>query len=150
MVRVFAHAATGVRQTFKLLRELNEIQLSARSASIAVAGDVVIVWQTLSPIGLSGPVLRQALTAVGGVADSVGMLVASVFDGQTRTRSSDRSPRTRGDSLIRCARQADRRDPGRILRSLKSDPIGRPHLRINRVPRNAGLLVRATIRPCSP
>jgi hypothetical protein len=83
MVRVFAHAATGVRQTFKLLRELNEIQLSARSASIAVADDVVIVWQTLSPIGLTAPVLRQALTAVGGVADSVGMLVASVFDGQT-------------------------------------------------------------------
>ena len=83
MVRVVAHAATGVRSTFKLLRELNEIQLSARSASIAIAGDVVIVSQTISPIGLTAPVLRQALVAVGGVADSVGMLVASVFDGRT-------------------------------------------------------------------
>ena len=83
MVRVVAHAATGVRSTFKLLRELNEIQLSARSASIAIAGDVVIVSQTISPIGLTAPVLRQALVAVGGVADSVGMLVASVFDGRS-------------------------------------------------------------------
>lgn len=83
MVRVTAHAAYGIRSSAKVLRELNDIQARLLSASIRLAGDVVVVSQTLSPIGLTQPVLAQALAAVGGVAADIGPLLAAVFDGAT-------------------------------------------------------------------
>jgi hypothetical protein len=83
MVRVFAHAAFGVESTKKLLVELNEIQQRCVSASVYWAGGAVIVSQSISPIGLTGPVLAQALAAVGGVADDIGLLLAGVYGGST-------------------------------------------------------------------
>jgi hypothetical protein len=83
LVRVFAHAARGLKPTAKLFTELNEIQRRALSASIMLYDDVVVVQQTISPIDLSGPVLAQALRAVGGVADDIGILLASMFNGVT-------------------------------------------------------------------
>jgi hypothetical protein len=59
MVRVFAHAAYGLKR------------------------DVVVVSQTVSPIGLTQPVLAQAMDAVGSVADDIGTLLAAMFDGAT-------------------------------------------------------------------
>ena len=83
MVRVFAHAAYGLRPTLKVLREINEIQGRALSARVELRRDVVVVSQTVSPIGLTQPVLAQALDAVGSVADDIGTLFAAMFDGAT-------------------------------------------------------------------
>lgn len=83
MVRVFAHAAYGLRPTLKVLREINDIQSRAATARVELRNDVVVVSQTLSPIGLTRPVLAQALNAVGNVADDIGTLFAAMFDGAT-------------------------------------------------------------------
>jgi hypothetical protein len=83
MVRVFGHAAYGLKPTLKVLRELNEIQRRALSARVELRGDVVVVSQTLSPVGLTQSVLAQALDAVATVAADVGTLLAGMFDGST-------------------------------------------------------------------
>jgi hypothetical protein len=83
MVRVFAHAAFGMKPTAALLRELNEIQHRTLSAAVELSGDAVVVSQTVSPIGLTQPVLAQALTAVSTLADDIGPLLAALFDGST-------------------------------------------------------------------
>jgi hypothetical protein len=83
MVRVFAHAAYGLKPTLKVLREINEIQRRALSARVELRQDVVVVSQTISPIGLTQPVLAQAMDAVATVADDIGTLFAVMFDGRT-------------------------------------------------------------------
>ena len=83
MVRVFGHAATGLKPSMKLLVELNDIERRALSASVVLERDAVIVSQTISPIALTAPVLGQALDSVGGVADDIGLLLAGVFGGAT-------------------------------------------------------------------
>jgi len=83
MVRVFAHAVHGVRASAKLYRELNDIQARSLSAHIEYGRGVVCVSQTISPIGLTAPILRQALDAVGGTAAEIGGLLAAMFDGDT-------------------------------------------------------------------
>ena len=82
-VRVFAYAAEGIRSSAALLRERNDIQLRTMTASIMWSDGRVVVSQTISPIGLTRPVLAQALTAVGGVADDIGLLLAGMFNGKT-------------------------------------------------------------------
>ncbi|MDT4916664.1 MAG: hypothetical protein QOI15_1777 [Pseudonocardiales bacterium] len=86
MVRVFAHAAYGLKPTLKVLRELNEIQHRSLSARVELRRDVAVVSQTISPIGLTQAVLAQAMGAVGTVADDVGTLLAAMFDGSTPFR----------------------------------------------------------------
>jgi hypothetical protein len=83
MVRVFAHAAYGLKPTLKVLRELNEIQRRALSARVELRGDVVVVSQTISPVGLTRPVLAQAMDAVATLAADIGTLLAVMFDGGT-------------------------------------------------------------------
>ena len=83
MVRVLAHAAYGVKPTLKLLRELNDVQGRSLTTRVELRRDVVVVSQTLSPLGLTQPVLAQALDAVSAVADDIGTLVAVMFDGAT-------------------------------------------------------------------
>jgi hypothetical protein len=83
MVHVFAHAACGLKPTAKVLRELNDIQNRALSARVSLADGCVLVSQVLSPIGLTQPVLAQALRAVAGVAEETGPLIAAMFDGCT-------------------------------------------------------------------
>lgn len=82
-VRVFAHAAHSIKPTAAMFRELNDIQLRTTSCSIMWASGEVIVSQTISPIGLTGPVLAQAINAVGGVAADIGLLLALTFNGGT-------------------------------------------------------------------
>jgi hypothetical protein len=83
MVRVFAHAAYGVRSSAKLLRQLNDVQRGSLSARVEFSSGVVLVSQTVNPVGLTGPVLGQAVEAVGGLADEIGCLVAALYDGAT-------------------------------------------------------------------
>lgn len=82
MVRVFAHATYGVRPSAKLRTELTEIQRRALSARVDLLRDMVVVSQTLSPIGMTAPVLHQALDAVGFLASEVGPLLAAMFNGE--------------------------------------------------------------------
>lgn len=83
MVRVWSHAANQLKPSAKLLRELNDIQLRSLSAAISLNGGAVVVQQTISPIGLTQPVLGQALTAVRNIAGDVGLLLASMYGGST-------------------------------------------------------------------
>ncbi len=83
MVRVFAHAACELKPSLRLFRELNDIERRALSCAVLLEGDTVVVSQTLSPVGLTAPVLQQALDAVGGVAEDIGVLLAALFGGQT-------------------------------------------------------------------
>lgn len=83
MVRVWSHAAYGLKQAAKLLRELNDIQSKSLSAATFLSGHIVVVEQTLSPIGLTQPVLAQALNAVRTVANDIGLLIAAMYGGRT-------------------------------------------------------------------
>lgn len=83
MVRVWAYAAEGIKPTVALWRELNDIQCRCLTTAVAWVKGRVVVSQTLSPIGLSRPVLSQALNAVADVADDVGLLLAGMFGGST-------------------------------------------------------------------
>src|SRR3954452_11057920 len=56
MVRVWGHAADGLKPTAAVLREVNELQCQALTVRIALVGDTVQVSQTISPIGLTLPV----------------------------------------------------------------------------------------------
>ena len=83
MVRVFAHAATGLKPSLKLFTELNEIERRALSAAVVLEHGTVVVSQTISPVGLTAPVLQQALRSVGGVAEDIGLLLAGMYGGST-------------------------------------------------------------------
>ena len=82
------HAAYGLKPTAKLLRELNEIQGRSLSAAIYLSDDVVMVAQTMNVIGLTRPVLAQALAAVRSLADDIGFLLAGMYGGQTPLSAS--------------------------------------------------------------
>jgi hypothetical protein len=82
-VRVFAHAAFGMKPSLKLLRELNDIQQRLVTACVVLHGDAVVISQTVSALGLTQPVLAQAMGAVSSAAADVGPLLAVVFDGST-------------------------------------------------------------------
>lgn len=82
-VRVFAYAAIGLKPSARLLRELNEMQVAAHCATIALCDDRVVVSYVMSPYGLTRRSLHAALRAVAGVAGDVGPLLAAMFDGQT-------------------------------------------------------------------
>jgi hypothetical protein len=83
MVRVWAHAAHGVKPTMAVLRELNEIQGRAVSAHVHHNNGCIVVSQTISPVGLTGEVLMQAVDTVSSIADDIGPLFAAMFGGAT-------------------------------------------------------------------
>jgi hypothetical protein len=76
-------SATGEGRSAKLLRELNEVQHRSLSARIELVDDLVLVSQTVSPYGLTGPVLAQAMEAVGSTAAHIGPLLVALFGGST-------------------------------------------------------------------
>ena len=82
-VRVWAHAALGIKPSLAMWRELNDIQRRCLTSSVMWSSGVVVVTQTISAVGLTRPVLAQALNAVGNVADDIGILLASMFGGST-------------------------------------------------------------------
>lgn len=83
MVHVLAHAVCGLKSSAKLLREMNDVQARALSARVTLVDGCVLVSQVVNPIGLTQPVLAQALVAVGGIADDIGALYAVMYDGTT-------------------------------------------------------------------
>lgn len=91
MVRVFGHAAIGVRPSLKLYRELSEIQKGVLSATVTHSDDLVLVSQTISPIGLTQPVLAQAINSVASITAEIGPLIAAMFGGATPCPSDQSS-----------------------------------------------------------
>ena len=83
MVKIFAHAATHVKRSAKLLAELNELNLRARTAKVFWADGLLIVTQSILAEGLTPSALEQARTCVASVAEDIGTLAAALFDGCT-------------------------------------------------------------------
>lgn len=82
-VRVFAHAAHGVKPSGRLLREVNELNGRSTWARVVVANGVVRVTSELHWAGVDRLALEQAIRAVGTVADDIGALMAAVYGGDT-------------------------------------------------------------------
>ncbi len=86
LVRVFAHAAYGVKQSAALLREINAINLRARFATICWSDGVVSVHSALPVESLDRGSLRLAIDTVVRVADDISDLTATVFGGRLPAR----------------------------------------------------------------
>ena len=91
MIRGFAHAAIGVSPSLKLFLELNDISPRAVSAKVDLSQGTVVVSQTIKAVGLTRPVLRQAIHALAGIADDTRLLLAATFGGSTHFPTEDRA-----------------------------------------------------------
>jgi len=83
MVKVLAHAATGVKKSVKLLTEINELNARARTARTFWADGYLVVTQSILADGVTPRSLGQACASVGSVAEDIGTLAAAFFDGAT-------------------------------------------------------------------
>ena len=83
LIRVFAHAATGVKRSARLLAELNELNQRARAAKVYWENDCVVVTQTLPSTAVTAESMHQVCCSVGSIAVDVGVLAAAMFDGGT-------------------------------------------------------------------
>ncbi len=83
IVSVFGIAVSGLPQTKRLLRELNEINANSRLAHVYWESDCVFVEYSLPVHILDGRTLAAACAAVGGKAARTGPLIAAVFGGRT-------------------------------------------------------------------
>ena len=82
-VRVFAHAAHGLKTSAKLLREVNELNVQSRWARLALHEGTVRVSVELHWSAVDRLALEHSLRAVGQVSDDVGALLATVYGGST-------------------------------------------------------------------
>ncbi len=82
-VDVFAHAAIGVKQSARLLREINDMTAGMIRGRIFVRGGVVVVEDSLAAPAVTTEELVRSCTCVGTVANDLGALLAAMFDGQT-------------------------------------------------------------------
>jgi Putative bacterial sensory transduction regulator len=82
-VRVFAHAAHGLKRTAKLLTEINEVNARSRWARVFWDHGRVIVAAELPWTAIDRPALDQFMRSVGTVADDIGAMLAAVYGGQT-------------------------------------------------------------------
>lgn len=82
-VRVFAHAAVGLRPSAKLTREVNELNDKAMWVKVVLAGRLVGVSTVLHWSAVDRIALELALRQVGAIADDIGVLLAGVYGGHT-------------------------------------------------------------------
>ena len=82
-VRVFGHAAYGLKPTAKLLNELNDLNVRARWATLALRDGIVEVSRDLHWTAVDRISLDAAIHGVGQVAGDVGPLLAAVHGGRT-------------------------------------------------------------------
>lgn len=85
-LRVLAQAAVDVRNSSKLLNELNDFNAHAWSVTAYWANDCVVLDQAILAEGVNRETLTRACADVGQAAHDIGVLVASVFDGRTPYR----------------------------------------------------------------
>ena len=82
-VQVFAHAAHGVKQSARLLREVNDVNARLVDGRVYWRGGVVLVETSIEAASLDAASLDNAARVVGSTADDVGGLIAAMFDGST-------------------------------------------------------------------
>ena len=82
-VRVWAFAAQIPKGSLKLLLEINVINERARTARVYWSGGWLVTEQSVPVDAVSVEVLGQACTAVGVLADDIGVLLAAMFGGET-------------------------------------------------------------------
>jgi len=80
---VFGHAAFEVKQSARLLRELNEANAHLLDGRIYWREDVVLVATSIEADRVDGEALARACMGVGSTADDLGALLAAMFDGRT-------------------------------------------------------------------
>lgn len=88
-VRVFAHAAFGVKRTAKLLAELNEVNARSRWMTVSLQDNVVVVSGALHWTAVNRPALSQYMQAAGHIADDIGAMIAAVHGGSTPFEASE-------------------------------------------------------------
>jgi hypothetical protein len=76
-------AATGIKPTAAVLREVNELNQQATLAKVVLAGDRVWVEVRLPADQVSPRSLRRACQQVCTIADDIGSLFAGVYGGST-------------------------------------------------------------------
>jgi hypothetical protein len=82
-VEVFAHAARDVKQSARLLRELNEANWFLVDGRVYWRDGFVVAETSIEAERVDRDSLIRACLAVGGAADELGTLLAAMFDGQT-------------------------------------------------------------------
>jgi hypothetical protein len=88
-VRVFAHAAHGVKRTAKLLAEINDINVRARWVTVSLQDGFVVVTGALHWTAINRPALAELMSAASHVADDIGSMIAAVHGGATPFEPSD-------------------------------------------------------------
>jgi hypothetical protein len=83
LVRVWAHAAVGVKATVAVLREINDINRRSRTAHVYWDDGIVIVEQAVRADTVDAATLAQAWDAVSTVANDLGPMLAAVHGGST-------------------------------------------------------------------
>lgn len=82
-VEVFAHAASELKQSARLLREINEANSNLVNGRIYWRGGVVVVETSVEADQVDAKSLFSACKTVGSAADDLGTLLAAMFDGST-------------------------------------------------------------------
>lgn len=83
LVRVWAHAAFGIKGTAAVLREINDINRRGCTARVYWDDGAVVVEQTLHADGVDAVTLDHAWEAVSTVANDVGPMLTVVHGGAT-------------------------------------------------------------------
>lgn len=82
-VRVFAHAALGLKPTAAVLREVNDINVRARAGRVCLADGILVVERSLPATAVGRSELADMCAEVGVVAAELGAAIAAVHGGQT-------------------------------------------------------------------
>lgn len=81
---VFTCAAMGLQPKVAVLREINDLNLRLASATALLTPQgSVVIKQRVHCDGVTADSITQAVCAVGGAAEDVGVLMASMFDGHS-------------------------------------------------------------------
>jgi hypothetical protein len=89
LVRVFIHAAYGVKPSAALLKEINALNARSRLATVSWLAGVVGVHSALPAETVDRTNLRLTLDMVTCVADDISELTAAVFGGHSPARASE-------------------------------------------------------------
>lgn len=82
-VQVFTHVAREVKQSARLLRELNEANWSLVDGRVYWRCGFVVAETSIEAEHVDRDSLTRACLGVGGVPDDLGILLAAMSDGRT-------------------------------------------------------------------
>jgi hypothetical protein len=82
-VCVWSYAALGVKGTVKVLREVNDLNISSRLCKVVWRGGVVRVELRLPADQVSAESLKRACGHVEGISSDIGQMFAVVHGGES-------------------------------------------------------------------